>query len=88
MRKTRAKAQRRKGTHYLVEIGDDGGEFRGTAREALDLRDEFRQLAGGQPVLAYKVIPMTRRDLYEDLADERVGLLTPAGRAAARRRAK
>jgi len=83
--------RRRKGVSYLVEIGDDGGEFRETAREALDLCDEFRQLAGDKPVLAYKVIPMTRRELYEGLAHERVGVLTPAGRAIAQakgRRAK
>ena len=85
MRKTHAKARRRKGTQFLVEIGDDGGEFRGTAREALDLCNKLRQLAGDKPVLAYMVIPMTRRELYDGLAQERV--LTPAGRAAARRRA-
>lgn len=79
-----AKAQR---VEYLVEIGDDGGEFCATAREALDAWVELSQVAGDKPVLAYKVIPITRRELYEGLAHERVGVLTPAGRAAAGRRA-
>ena len=85
MKRTRAKAQRRKGVSYLVEIGDDGGEFRETAREALDVWEELRQVAGDIQVRAYIVVPVTRRELYDDLAGERVGVLTPAGRAASRR---